>query len=96
MRRYRIHYGDGVAVAAEGGCYGVHGGGGGEHALRLVRVVHGVEGIGEGKIPILTTSTPISSMQASICLTTNSEGVWWMAATPRVFWAVKAVVAVMA
>ena len=47
-------------------------------------------------LPILTTSTPMSSIHASICCLTNSEGVWCTAMTPVVFWAVRAVVAVMA
>lgn len=48
------------------------------------------------EIPIFTISTPMSLIQASICFTTKSGGVWWIALTPKVFCAVKAVVAVMA
>jgi len=50
----------------------------------------------EKDLPVLTTSTPISSTQASICSPTNPGGTTCTFLTPRVFCAVKAVVAVRA
>jgi hypothetical protein len=50
----------------------------------------------EMNLPVLTTSIPTSSAQASIHFFTNPDGVSWMPVTPCVFCAVKAVVAVIA
>ena len=47
-------------------------------------------------IPILTASTPKSPTTASICASTTSAGMAWIALTPSLFCAVTAVTAVMA
>jgi hypothetical protein len=47
-------------------------------------------------IPILIAATSKSNSTASICATTISGGARWVARTPRVFCAVRAVIAVAA
>ncbi len=46
-------------------------------------------------MPILTASAPMSESTASIWAATKSTGTAWMALTPRVFWAVRAVITLM-
>ena len=50
---------------------------------------------GEKSMPILTASVPMSESTASIWAATKSTGTAWMAVTPRVFWAVRAVMTLM-
>ena len=49
-----------------------------------------------GSMPVLMASAPISDMMASICARRNCCGTRSTADTPRVFWAVRAVSAVVA
>jgi hypothetical protein len=46
-------------------------------------------------MPILTASTPMSSTTARTCSTMKAPGTGCTAVTPTVFWAVRAVIAVM-
>ena len=47
----------------------------------------------EKSMPVFTVSAPMSARTASICEATKSVGQGWMPLTPRVFWAVRAVIA---
>jgi hypothetical protein len=59
-------------------------------AVATVRTISGA-----CSMPILTACAPMSPSTASICAARNSGGAAWMAVTPRVFWAVSAVMALM-
>ena len=47
-------------------------------------------------MPVFTASAPGSAKAISICRATKPGGTEWMACTPRVSWAVSAVIAVLA